>query len=297
MTQNGAVNRIAVVARPTGLIIASLALLWVTVATVPPMVWGADLEAYRVAGQDLRAVDNPYATSLSRFEESQYRYPPLLAMTMPLLGSSVVWYALMTLCLLGVAYLAWRDHGWGGLVLPSLVTGPLAQNFIVGNAEIAIVGLLALAPRYRRAGPIALAVATSIKLWPILGLVWFAGRRDWRGALWFFATLALLVLVQLPWMDDWIRYWQSPEAAFTVGGISLRVMFGEAIWLGITAMVAVAAILTAGSKRGWTMAVLLQLVALPRAFVPSLAVFAAAVPPRTAGLSESAVSPRSLSTS
>jgi hypothetical protein len=148
-----------------------------------------------------------------------------------------------------------------------------------GNAQLMIVALLVLVPRHRRAGPVALALATWIKVWPALAVLWFIGRRDWRGLAWFAAAMAVLGAIQAPWLGLWVHYWLTPQAAYTVSGIALRVLFGTPAWLVIAGANAIVALLLARGRFGWSLSIWLLLTALPRIFVPSLSILGAAMPP------------------
>ncbi|HEX7022466.1 MAG TPA: hypothetical protein VF171_06375, partial [Trueperaceae bacterium] len=56
---------------------------------------GADLAVYQHAGSDLLKHGDPYySTDLAGYT-FQYRYPPLLAMLMPLLGWAPLWYGIL----------------------------------------------------------------------------------------------------------------------------------------------------------------------------------------------------------
>jgi hypothetical protein len=259
-----------------GYALIGLGLLWVASVTVPPLVWGNDLAPYRTAGNDLWTIGDPYVTALSQPEEVQYRYPPLLAMAMPLIGWPPIWYGLLIVALATPFWYGIREGNWPVL----LAVAPLMLfSFPGGNAQLLIVALLVLVPRHARAGPIALAVATWIKVWPVLALVWFIGRRDWRGLTYFALAMFGLGVVQAPWLLNWIHYWLAPQASYTVSGIALRVLFGDAAWLVIAGVNAAAAIIWAKHRLGWSLSIWLLLTALPRIFVPSLTILAAAVPP------------------
>ena len=56
---------------------------------------GADLAVFQQAGQDLVNSGNPYLSNETAHYNFQYRYPPLLAMVIPLLGWPPLWYALL----------------------------------------------------------------------------------------------------------------------------------------------------------------------------------------------------------
>lgn len=258
--------------------VIGLLLLWLASVTVPPLHWGTDLKPYQQAGRDLWTLGDPYITTLTQPEEAQYRYPPLLAMLMPLIGWDPIWYGLLAVALVIPFWYGNREGNWP----PLLALAPLMLfSFPSGNAQLLIIALLVLVPRHARAGPIALALATWIKVWPALAVLWFIGRRDWTGLAWFAGAMGILGLIQTPWLAIWVHYWLTSQAAYTVSGIALRVLFGEPVWLVIAGLNAAAAVLWAKRRIGWSLSIWLLLTALPRIFVPSLTILAAALPPPT----------------
>ena len=87
--------------------------------------------------------------------------------------------------------------------------GAWGQQLINGNSQAIVVWLLAITPLTGRVGPAALALATMLKIHPIIGLVWFAGRRDWRSFGIYGVVAGALLLVQLPWLADFVRYYMT----------------------------------------------------------------------------------------
>ena len=144
-----------------------------------------------------------------------------------------------------------------------------------------MVALLAIVPLTRGAGAIGLAVATMLKLHPALAVVWYVGRGEWRLLGWYAAAMAVLTLIQLPWIPEMISFYlNDPVATETIPGMSLRSL-GVLPWLGGTLVVGVAALWFARTRYGWLLATVLQLVALPRVLLVNLALLLAApLPPR-----------------
>lgn len=244
-------------------------------------VIGGDLATYQRAGAALWSGADPYATGAGLGQELQYRYPPLLAMLMPLLGWPPLWYVLLGLATLVPVYIAFRDQGAPGLLLPALLVGAWGQQLLNGNSQALVVAMLVLVPRFAIGGPVMLAVATMLKLHPALGLAWFIGRRDWRGVLWFGAATAVLLAMQAPWLGDFVRYYLTDAAATdTIPGMSLRAL-GAPVWIAAIVILAVLTVRLARSRYGWLLATLVQLVALPRVLLVNLALLLAApLPPR-----------------
>lgn len=250
-------------------------------------VVGGDLATYRRAGEALWTIGDPYAAGAGLGQESQYRYPPLLAMLMPLLGWPPVWFALILVATALPFYVWYRDQGPAGLLVPALLVGAWGQQLLNGNSQAIVVALMVLVPRYRTGGPVLLAVATMLKLHPVLGLAWFIGRKDWRGVAVFAGATAALLIVQAPWLGAFVHFYSDAAATATIPGMSLRA-FGIPIWIVGIAVMTLVAIRFAGSRYGWMLATVLQLVALPRILLVNLALLLAAPLPRR---SASATSP------
>ena len=237
---------------------------------------GADLETYRRAAADWLATGDPHASSALYGEEFQYRYPPLLAMLMPVLGWPPLWFAIIGLSTAVPIYYAYRDAGPAGLVTPLLLMGAGIQTLLNGNVQPVLIALLVLAPRFARAGPVCLAVATMLKLHPALAVVWYLGRRDWRALRWYAGAVLALTVVQAPWLGAFVDYYlNDPAARPSVTGMGL-LHFGVVPWVVGSALVPAAAYRSAGTRHGWLLATVLQLVAMPRLFPPNLALLLAA---------------------
>lgn len=254
--------------------IAGAVYLWGTT------VVGADLATYQRAGHDLWTLGDPYAGAAGAGEEFVYRYPPLLAMLIPVLGWPPLWFSITAVCTAIPIWLAYRQAGLPGLLPAALLVGPWAQQLLNGNAQAIVVTLLAVVPLHRRAGAVGLALATMLKLHPALAIAWYVGRRDWQALGWFAGAIAGLLLIQAPWLGSFIRFYtSSPAATSTIPGMSLRAL-GVVPWLVGTVVVGAAALLFARGRWGWLLAILLQLVALPRVLLVNLALLLAAPLPR-----------------
>jgi len=247
----------------------------------PTTVVGQDLETYRRAGELLWAGQDPYSGQADVGQDYQYRYPPLLAMVIPILGWPPLWFGLLAVATAATIRLWYRTAGLTGLLVPALLIGAWGQQLLNGNAQALVVYLLAITPLLGRVGPAALAVATMLKIHPAIGLVWFAGRRDLRAIALYGAACAVLLLPQLPWLDDFVRYFlNDPAAVETIPGMSLRAIHPLLWGFGIV-MVVIVAWRYAGTRYGWLLATVAQLIALPRVLLVNLALLMAApLPPR-----------------
>ena len=237
---------------------------------------GADLATYQRASDDLWEYGDPYRSNGEYPEDFQYRYPPLLAMLRPLLDAPVVWYALLAVCTAFPLWLAYRQRGWSGLLPALLLIGPMGQQLLNGNAQAIVVALLAIVPFQARAGAVGLAVATMLKIHPALGIVWYLGRRQWTSLAWFSGATAALLLVQAPWLGEFVDYYlNDPGATSTVAGLSLRA-FGVPVWIAGILIFGFLSYRYAAGRWGWFLNIIFQLAALPRVLLVNLALLLAA---------------------
>jgi hypothetical protein len=238
---------------------------------------GADLAVFQQAGSDLFTVGDPYASNGTAQFNFQYRYPPLLAMVIPVLGWPPLWYALLFASTAAVFYFWYRDAGWFSLLPIVMLAGPWGQPLLNGNVQPILMLLLALVPRFRRVGAVSLAVATMLKLHPALGTLWYVGRRDWRGLAWYIGAIGVLLAVQAPWMGQFLEYYQTDSDASIIlyRGWGLRIA-GDAAWIIGSVITGVLAWRFAPSRYGWMLNLVFQLAALPRLLPTNLALLLSA---------------------
>jgi alpha-1,2-mannosyltransferase len=241
---------------------------------------GADLATYQRAGEALWTTGDPYALAAGVPEDYRYRYPPLLAMVIPVLGWPPLWFALIAIATVVPIIIGYRVAGRASLLPVALLIGAWGQQLLNGNAQAFVVALLAIVPFSRVGGAIGLALATMLKLHPALAVVWYVGRREWRPLGWYVAAMAVLTLIQLAWLPAMVRFYLTDTVATeTIPGMSLRAI-GVIPWVVGTAVVGVAALWFARTRYGWLLATVLQLIALPRVLLVNLALLLAAPLPR-----------------
>lgn len=252
---------------------AGLAMAWFLVDST---AIGADLETYQRASRNLWEHGNPYLGAGDVGADFRYRYPPLLAMLWPLLAVPAAWFAIIAACTAFPIWLAIRERGWVGVLPALLLIGPWGQQLLNGNAQAIVIALLAIVPFHARAGAVGLAVATMLKLHPAIGIIWYAGRRQWTSLAWFAGATAILLLIQAPWLGAFVDYYLTDATATdTVAGLSLRA-FGTPVWLAGIAVFTYLAWRYANGRWGWMLNIILQLVALPRVLLVNLALLLAA---------------------
>lgn len=261
-------------------LIAGLSLLAFQAPSTFP---GADLAVYRAAGNDLLAYGDPYRSAASQPYAFQYRYPPLLAMLMPVLGWPPVWYGLLVGATMLTFLIGLRQAGIAYLFPVWVLGGAWGQTLLNGNVQGVVVALLAVVPFRRRTGAVALAVATMLKLHPVLGVVWYLGRRDWLALRWYLGAIGVLLVVQAPWLSAFVHYYTTAPSASPFGelGFGLRAIH-PVVWVAGALVCAVAAFRFANTRGGWLLATLLQLAALPRVLLATLSLVLAAPLPTPA---------------
>ena len=238
---------------------------------------GADLGIYQRAGRDLLEHGDPYYSSAQLPYVLQYRYPPLLAMLMPVLGWPPLWFGLLGAATLGTFLVGVRQAGAAYLLPVIVLGGAWGQVILNGNVQPILMALLAVVPLRRRTGAVALAVATMLKLHPALGVIWYLGRRDWQAMRWYGGAMAVLVLIQAPWLATLVRFYLAEEVAspFAQLGFGLRAIH-PVVWVAGTVLLGVAAFRWADTRAGWILNIALQLAALPRVLLANLALILAA---------------------
>ena len=234
--------------------------LWLASCSQRTCTWvRADYRVYVDAAHSLYEHGDPYLRNGGVFFEFHYRYPPLLALLMPVLRW--IWYPLLVAGISIAIFLRYRATGAPGLGLPTHLTALLVSNLFNGNAQAIVLGIGSLGPTGGPVVAVLFAFAAWVKLYPACVLVWWLGRRDWRSIRWFTVAFIALGLVQLPWIGEFVRY-SATQTGLPVG-LSLRGL-GPLVWSAVIGLLAWGTYSQARNDRGWTYCVLLQLAVLPR---------------------------------
>ena len=221
----------------------------------------SDAGAYWQAGLRLRAGE-PLYPQLAAAEGSEiYRYAPWFAWLavpwtfLPQWLAGALWSAL----LLGASAVALvpllRLRAW---VLVAFFAPILVGISAVGNAQPLIVAALVLGVE-RRTGPFWIALAASLKVFPLLLALVYAGRRQWVR---FALAVALTGVLWIPavLLYDLTSYPVSPGEA--AGLIAFPVAYFAITGLAIGATLALAP-----TRWGWLAGAATVVLALPRLFV------------------------------
>jgi len=210
-----------------------------------------------VAGQTLYPAINPEAHEV-------YRYAPWFAVLwVPLTAfpEPVVTHVWSLLMLAASAIAVWPVVRLGtpaAITLSALLGAFLAETAMFGNAHPLVVALLVWSIRSRTA-PVWVGVATSMKLVPILFVLPWAGRGEWRKVALAVGAAAVLLAPML--MFDLSSYVTSPGT----GLLSLYAV-SPILWLAVAVAAGVVTVILAirHSTYAWLAAAVLMFLGPPR---------------------------------
>lgn len=208
--------------------------------------WHLDLRVYRAAGRALLDHGAPFRASFTS-NHLPFTYPPfaLLVLTPlsfgPLGLVEALWWLASSLALVTTLYLlipsdlfALGASSTRRLAIAALLSGaatlvlePVRSNMDYGQINLLLMLLVVVDLSRSRPGTrgLAIGLAAAVKLTPLVYLLFFAVRRDWRSVaqgLGSFGALSLLAWLILP--GDSTLYWlhEATDAARTgpVGSVS-----------------------------------------------------------------------------
>jgi alpha-1,2-mannosyltransferase len=205
--------------------------------------WGYDLSAYFAAGErvlDGRSpyepfqLDGPYSPHLAQL----YLYPPFLAVLFAPIAAATsdyrvanwLWGAVgVGILVVAAVVLSRRERIAAGrdltlLLMAVLAFAPVAGEIFIGNVHLLLAGLLVGAwvslrsgsTRGEMAAGAFVAVATLIKVFPGLLILWFVLVGRPRAAVASLVTIGLLVLLTIPFvgLEPWLDY---PNVLLSLG--------------------------------------------------------------------------------
>lgn len=226
---------------------------------IGPNPW-RDGDAYLNAAMRIRA-GLPLYPGLADYQASTvYRYAPWFAYAwVPLsyLPRTLVmygWQAAMLTCSALALLPAWRA-GWTGRLIAVAVSPFLVMASLWGNVQPATIALLVYSVR-GRIGPLAIAVAASLKLVPLLFVVTYVARRQWGAAL---AAIGLTALLWAPALLVGVEHYPSD-----IGSTTSIWSFSPVLWGAVIAVLAVTAYLLGRRAEGWYASSLLVALGTPR---------------------------------
>lgn len=250
-----------------------LGMLWFHLAGDPL----ADVRAYYDAARRLNEGQPLYAAAGDATTPTYYFYPPLLAILMrPFAGLpfhvfAVGWEAVVVASF--VALLRRLGANRRTFIAVGLLGMPIGWAIGVAQAHVPLTLLLAIGQ------PWSIALATNLKLFPVLVAVWWLGRRQYQAVGALAGWLLLLALVQ--WLVEpagTVGFFSAVGLDQTAGVRNLSpYAISPVLWVILAAAGGIAALFLAPTRWGWPAAVALATLATPRLLVYMLTGLLAAV--------------------
>jgi hypothetical protein len=220
----------------------------------------SDMNAYWDAGVRLRLGEPLYPPVTDVIASEVYRYSPWFAWLWALITLlpreivNVLWSAVLVVASFAAVVPMARRGAWIGVAffLPILV-GISA----IGNVHTLLIAALVWTVD-GRGGPVWIGVAASLKLFPILFVLTYLGRRQWwRAAI----TAGVAGLLLAPYLAyDLTNY------VTTAGGAAL-LWDWPIVYAVVVAAAVVAALWLAGTRFAWLASSVAVVLALPRSFL------------------------------
>lgn len=217
-----------------------------------------DIDAYWNAGERLRLGQGLYPHVANDTAASVFRYSPWFAyawVPLTLLPRWLVNVAWVTALVLGSAYSIRHLLDRQGILVAAFLGTTLCMAVQAGNVHPLLIAILVRTVGTRLA-PLGIAAAASLKAFPILLIVVFVARRDWRAVI---QTLALAAVFVSPLVaQDFRNYTIAPERTLSLISVN------PVLWASIAVAAAAAALRLAHTRFRWLAAAVLVIAALPR---------------------------------
>lgn len=231
-----------------------------------------DVNAYWDAAVRLRAGQELYIPHADVGAPEVYRYAPWFAWLwvpltyLPQDAVRTTWCVMMLGCSTFAVWPMLRTRTEAGLVVTLLAWPMMAYVSIGGNVHAAMVLALVYGVQTRW-GPIAIALAASLKAVPLVLALVYLGRRDWGR---FAVTVGLTALLVAPML------WYGIEDYTTdPGGATL--LTGWA-WIGGVGVACLATLYFAQGRFAWLAGASAATIAFPRWFIYDASVLLVGVP-------------------
>lgn len=185
-----------------------VALAVIIAITLANIVWAVedwhlhDMNVYWTAGEMFRNTGNPYTLAPGVDDNSVYRYAPWFALLwmpfteLPRMAVNVVWSTALIVTSVAAVWPLLRVGGRSSLPFATLLFGIFFGMAAGGNVHGLMIAWLVFGVE-RRSGPIWIALAASLKAVPILYVLVYAGRGEWRKVFEAAALTAVLVAPML----------------------------------------------------------------------------------------------------
>ena len=238
----------------------------------------SDMDAYWNAAMRLRdglplypAVPDPGAADV-------FRYAPWFAWAwvpltfLPKAGVAVAWSALLVGASGAAVMPILRQPSLTRIGAAALLGTILLWSAASGNVQPLLVAVLVFGVE-GRGGPLWIAIAASLKIFPIGFALVYAGRRDWRR---FVVAIVTAAILWLPAFAYDLRAYQtsvldSPNPLMAIGAWAYAI---------VVAIAAVITVLTASTRFGCLAAAVTVIAAIPRLSLIELSYLAVGVPSR-----------------
>lgn len=221
----------------------------------PPL---RDVEAYWNAALRLRAGGLLYPAYANDAAAEVFRYSPWFAYAwIPLtyLPEQLVRAGWLAGLAGGGLYAVSHLFNRRGVVTAVYLGATVLMGVQAGNVHPLLVALL-VATVGTRLGPVGIAVAASLKGFPLLLAIVYVGRRDWRSLA---LTMGLTAVLVVPFaFQDLSSYPTNPERTLSLMTIS------PVLWGLVSVVAAAAAFGLSRTRYGWLAACVAVIAALPR---------------------------------
>ncbi len=230
-----------------------------------------DLDAYLGAAMRLRDGGDLYPAlppGVSQESPLLYRYAPWFAyavIPLTFVPRSIlvpVWDLVLVAATVGVVWPALRTRTIEGVAIGVFLGGMLMQATAFANVHALM--LLPLVYRLeKRDGPLWIAVAASLKAFPLLLVLVYLGRREWSRVAWTLGLAALLVAPML--FFDLSHYPTESEEPW------LTLTNPPILYVVVVGGLALATWRYARTRWAWLLGAALMILASPRIHQPYLA--------------------------
>lgn len=230
-----------------------------------------DLDSYRAAAVRIREGEQLYGGDVTPF--NKYYYAPWFAFAfiplsyLPWEVLALAWTSFTVACSVVAIWPLARHGSEAALAAAVLLGSILVALSISGNVHAPMLAMLVILLRTPWA-PVAIGIAASLKATPILLVLAYVGRGQWRSAL-----LAVLVGSAL-WAP--VLLFDIAPITFESGGAALDM----GVWLALAAFGGVAALTIAvrSPRHRWLASSAAVFMATPRLYVYDVTILVASVP-------------------
>jgi hypothetical protein len=240
----------------------------------------ADVRAYYDAGARLNAGLPLYVQTATTDDPGFYRYPPLLAIAfrplalLPYETAALIWEAFLIVLFVGTLVRLGLRNEWTWIV-SGWLAAPIAWSLAVGQAQVAVTFLVALG------APWAVALAGHLKILPVIVVIYWLGRRDWRAVgrfvAWFVGLSVLTFILEPAGTIAFIGF----SGLAQVGDVQNRSLYAisPVLWGVFVVALLGLALRYAPTRAGWALAVASSVLVSPRLLLYQLSTLQAAVRP------------------